>query len=369
MTTANELSANEANLTKKEAGIWNVIKARSGVLMLKGKPGIAKSAIIRTIAKKMGYAFVDLRLSVMDETDFGMPGKTMKVINGQEVEAMTISLPEWALRSHEKPMLINFEELNRCSQQVQNAALGVLLERTIHNFELHPDTVMIATGNLGMDDDTSVEEFDGALNNRIIHMPYDMTIAEWEEGFAGENVDPTILSFIKTKPTHFYKAPVDDNAAYATPRSWTFLSDYIKANGGDAYNLVSKIREVGDCYVGPSALEYVKHLEITSKISIDDILTSYSKNKAQIDKLSRAALTGLVSDLKEKYPMVEKLSKKKIDNLEKFIGLLDQDVQVEWIISIIDNPEFDKDCKTTIELFRRDTLKEAVASAKKNNKS
>jgi len=369
MTNVNELAANEAKLTKKEKAIWDIAKSRSGVLMLKGKPGIAKSAIIRAIAKKMGYTFVDLRLSVMDETDFGMPGKTMKVINGQEVEAMTISLPEWALRSHEKPMLINFEELNRCSQQVQNAALGVLLERNVHNFEIHPDTVMIATGNLGMDDDTSVEEFDGALNNRIIHMPYDLTIAEWEDGFATENVEPTILSFIKSKPTHFYKAPVDSNAAYATPRSWTFLSDYIKANGGDPFALIPKLREVADCYVGPSALEYITYLELTSKLTIDDVLGNYSKQKSQIEKLSRAEHTRLMGDLKEKYPMIEKLAKKKLDNLEKFVGLLDQDVQVEWIISIIDNPEFDKDCKNTIEFFRRDTMKEAVASAKKNNKS
>ena len=343
------LTTAEKTLTKKELGIWNIAKARSGVPMLKGKPGIAKSAIIRSIAKKLDYQFVDLRLSVMDETDFGMPGKATKTINGQELEVMTISIPEWAARSHEKPMLINFEELNRCSQQVQNAALGVLLERTVHNFELHPDTVMIATGNLGIDDDTAVEEFDSALNNRIIHLDYDMNIKEWKEGFANENVHPDILSFIDNKPTHFYKASSDSSQpAYATPRSWTFLSDFIKANGDDSQAIIGTLREKAESYVGASAMEFIKYLELTSQLSITDVLNDYEKKKAHIDKLNRSNATRLMADFKELYPIPEKLTKKQYDNLEKFLDKVDLDVQVEWIISIVDSSEFDKDKKNVI---------------------
>ena len=35
------------------------------------KPGIAKSAIARNIAEKMGFAYKDIRLAMVDETDVG----------------------------------------------------------------------------------------------------------------------------------------------------------------------------------------------------------------------------------------------------------------------------------------------------------
>ena len=77
----------------------------------------------------MGYNFVDLRLGVMDETDFGMPGKATRTINGQEIEVMTTSIPEWAVRTHEQKTLINFEELNSLYSTSSKCSLGCIARK------------------------------------------------------------------------------------------------------------------------------------------------------------------------------------------------------------------------------------------------
>jgi hypothetical protein len=357
-----------SKLTKKELKIWNRMKAKSGVVYLKGRPGIAKSAIIRSICDKLKFNFIDLRLSVMDETDFGMPGKKEMNIAGKMVEVMTTAIPEWVFTTHEGPTIINFEELNRCPQQVHNAAMGVLQERLVHNTPLGIDTFMVATGNLGLEDGTHTEELDTAMKNRVITFEYDLTIDEWIEGYAGENVVPEIVGFIKNNPTHFYKY-TENSEAFATPRSWTFLSDFIKANGGDANALISTIREDGASYVGPSAIEFVRYLEVTQRINIKMVLKDFDKNEKKITDLSRVDLTRLLGDLKEEYPTLEKLTDKQANNLEKFITLLDEDVKVEWIVSIVDNDKFSEKSEKTIKFLRRKFIKEAVAVAKSHNKS
>ena len=61
-----------ANLTLKERKYMAIMWAKYGVLNITSKPGIAKSAIGRSIADKMGFRYMDIRLSMVDETDVGL---------------------------------------------------------------------------------------------------------------------------------------------------------------------------------------------------------------------------------------------------------------------------------------------------------
>jgi len=126
--TAKNDSFNTALLSKRERRLWNIIKNNSGVLMAYGIPGISKSATFRSIAEKLGLNYIDLRTSTMDETDLGA-FPTVSEYEGIKVVDGTV--PKWAIKANEAPTLIHFEELNRCSEQVRSAALGILLERII----------------------------------------------------------------------------------------------------------------------------------------------------------------------------------------------------------------------------------------------
>ena len=193
---------------------------------------------------------MDIRLTTKDETDVGVfPSiseikitKNNNVIydsNSDEdfkiVKVLDYVVPKWALIANSAPTIVVFEELNRATLPVRNAALQILLERRIDvEFKFNENVHFAATGNLGDEDGTDVEEFDSALNNRLIHEIYDLSFDEWDEDFAKDNIHPTIMSFLRANPDYMYRKVSDsDNTEadkYATPRSWDMFSRYLIVN-------------------------------------------------------------------------------------------------------------------------------------------
>tara|TARA_R110000772_G_scaffold12063_4_gene37227 strand:+ start:1023 stop:2423 length:1401 start_codon:yes stop_codon:yes gene_type:complete len=218
-------------LTAKELVYFSVMRSQYGVLFIKSKPGVAKSAIAKSIAFKLGLQYVDIRLSMADETDMQFPNLTFD----KELKCHVIehAIPEWAAMANEIPTLIHFEELNRAPLAVRNAALQILLERGIGpKFKFNKNVFMMSSGNLGAEDGTDVEEFDNALNNRLIHLMHDLTIEEWFDWGKANILHPDITSFIEYYPDYFYKAPNENSQTYASPRSWHMLSEFIIKNYG-----------------------------------------------------------------------------------------------------------------------------------------
>ena len=71
----NEFGLSESGLT--------IHKHRKEIIEdLLNKPGLAKSSMAKSIARVMGYSYLDVRLSIADETDFGMPKLKVLEING-----------------------------------------------------------------------------------------------------------------------------------------------------------------------------------------------------------------------------------------------------------------------------------------------
>jgi hypothetical protein len=118
-----------STLTPRERKYFRTMWPKSGVLYITSKPGIAKSAIARTIADKMGFRYMDLRLSMADETDFKFPFLKDENYDGKDIKVSGYAVPEWAFEANQQPTIIHFEELNRAPQFVRNAALQILLER------------------------------------------------------------------------------------------------------------------------------------------------------------------------------------------------------------------------------------------------
>ncbi len=336
-------------LSKVEKKYYNIMKANAGVLYITSKPGLAKSSIAREIARIMGYNYFDIRLSTADETDFGMPKLKDVVINNVKYDVHSMTVPEWAIEANEQPTIIHFEELNRCSLNVRNACLGVLLERTIATkFKFNENVLMIASGNLGEEDGTDVEEFDAALNNRLVHVKHDLIAPEWIEQYAQYNIHPLIVGFIKNQPEYLYKKDGSDNGvmpkAFATPRSWTFLSEYILETLGDREGQmrgnfeVTAVREcvneVGHSYIGTSVSKFVKYLNETMNLTVRDILERFSKVKPRIEEVNRDKKSELLNQLQE-IDLV-KLKPNEVKNLISFLEIIDEDERAGFLTYIID---------------------------------
>jgi hypothetical protein len=323
------------NLTDREQTYFRIMWAKYGVLYITAKPGVAKSAIARSIAEKMGFRYMDIRLSMVDETDVGLFPSVSEV---EGTKCLDHVVPRWAVEANKQPTIIHFEELNRATQAVRNAALQILLERSIGiNFSFNDTVLMMASGNLGDEDGTDVEEFDSALNNRLIHYKHVLTTDEWLKNFAEKNVHRTITSYIKAHPEQLYK--IADNAqAYATPRSWTMLSEFIVKNYGkdaDPRAFLPLLKVVAASYVGNSAMKYVQYCEDMLNISIQDVLNNYDKIKDDLKKYNRDKNSELIQSLKE--IDLNKLSDKQVENAAKFLKTVGDDELTAYLLFILDN--------------------------------
>lgn len=385
------------DLSDREKNYFRMMFSQSGVLYITSEPGIAKSAIMRSIARKLGLQYFDIRLSMVDETDVGLfpivdsitmedfneidpfgqgivdsfDPSTKKIVtpnkvnNNGEIKTLRHVVPEWAIRAANKPSIIHFEELNRSTLQVRNAALQLLLEREIGAFfKFNKGVFMVCSGNLGEEDGTDVEEFDQALNNRLIHYRHTMDYPEWREQFANENVHPIIVGFLRGNTQHYYKKPNEKNQkfkAYATPRSWTFLSDYIFANYGEWIDekhphghkqagkvtgkkirnfpnpriWIDDISKFGHAYVGASNLSFMKYVRDALKISLVDILDRFDEIEDDVKNFTRDKTSEILSNMKER--KIIDLKVPQIKNLIKFLITVSEDEEIGYLLHVLDS--------------------------------
>lgn len=328
------------NLTEVEELYFRVMWAKYGVLFITAKPGVAKSAIARSIADKMEFQYFDIRLSMVDETDVGLFPTISEepTEDGQSMKVLDHVVPRWAVVANSKPTIIHFEELNRASQSVRNAALQLLLEREIGTkFRFNDNVLMMASGNLGDEDSTDVEEFDAALNNRLIHYSHSLNLDQWLEGFANEKVHKSITGFLKSYPENLYKF-TEDNPSYSTPRSWTMLSELIIKNFGEDASpreFLPLLTRVSQGYVGNAAIKFIKYCQDLLNINIEDVLNRYDEIKNDLKKYNRDKSSELIQALREKD--IRDLSKKQVANAVKFLNTVGEDELTGYLLSVIDD--------------------------------
>lgn len=355
-----------STLTARERRYFMTMWPKSGVLYITSKPGIAKSAIARTIADKMGFRYMDLRLSMADETDFKFPFLKDANYDGKDIKVSGYAVPEWAFESNQQPTIIHFEELNRAPQFVRNAALQILLERQIGDFKFNGTVLMMASGNLGDEDGTDVEEFDNALNNRLIHFSHTLGADEWIDGFGKDNVHSVILSYIKAYPEKLYQNPTENTKAYATPRSWTFLSEFITKNFGKEASpreFLPYVQEVAHGYIGNSAQRFLQYCQEMVNITIQDIIDRYDKVEKELDKYNRDKNSELINSLKEHD--IKKMSDKQLANVTKFLKRVGEDELTAYLLHILDNVPDVSDAK--VKKFMQ-SFRDVLVNIKRINK-
>lgn len=215
-----------------------------------GAPGIGKSAIIAQLAKQYGYAFKDIRLAQMSEVEIGgliYPGDPDQ--NGNPTTTHWLK-PDFLPTENDPPTIILLDEITSCSKKVQVAAYQLVLDRRIGVHKLPEDAIIIALGNRE-DDDGVFFKLAAPLADRFTIGEITLVPEEWLHDYAlnknvscnvinGKNTyfNPVVSAFIMAKPTYLHTQEANPDAMiFATPRSWTKISDYLNAAGFNGGNL------------------------------------------------------------------------------------------------------------------------------------
>lgn len=201
--------------------------------MLKGSPGIGKSAIVKALAKKFNLKLIDVRLSQCEPTDLnGFP-----FVSDTTGRAYYAPMEMFPLEGDEVPegydgWLLFLDELNQAPDSIQRASYRVLLDHEIGQKPLHRQCAKLAAGNL-ITDGAMVEEVGTALQSRLLHLELLVDHKAWLDWAYENGINHLITSFINFKPSNLHVFDPDHtDSTFACPRTWEFAS---KLLGKDAF--------------------------------------------------------------------------------------------------------------------------------------
>lgn len=280
------------------AALKYLIDAKQPV-MLHGSPGVGKSDVVRQLAKERGVELIDLRLSQLDPVDLrGVPSvDTKKHITSWNV-------PNFLPTGGEGILFL--DEINSAAQATQAAAYQLVLDRRLGDYVMPPGWVIIAAGNRTTDR-AIVNQMSTALKNRFTHLNYEVNNDDWCDWALANGIAIEVLGFIRFRPMllNEFEARNDskderermqkikDAQAFATPRSWQFLSRVVdqKPSPEIEYELYSGIVGEGCAAEFMGYLKYYRDLP-----NLDALLMNPKTSKVPTEPATLYALaTGLAA--------------------------------------------------------------------------
>jgi hypothetical protein len=209
---------------------------RAGIsVLVRGHPGVGKSTLANTLAAELGLPLVDIRLAQRDPADLcgvWFPDNESRTLRSYP--------PEWAVEAAARPAFIFLDEINAAVTKLhQAAAYQIVLERRVGNVQFHPDTVVMAAGNLE-EDNAIVTPLSSALCNRFAHYTMRVDAQSWLDWGAGAGIDEAILGYVGRHREDVLYANDGEAMAFPSPRSWEMASRvYRAAEESDRKRLVS----------------------------------------------------------------------------------------------------------------------------------
>ena len=230
-------------------------------LFLWGPPGIGKSELVEGITQELDGLMIDLRLGQMEPTDIrGIPFYNKEV--GKMDWAPPIELPDEETAKQYPIVVLFLDELNSAAPSVQSAAYQLILNRRIGKYRLPDNVVMVAAGNRESDKGVTYR-MPTPLANRFIHQEMKVDFASWQEWAVNNRVHKDVVGYLSFAKQDLYDFDAKSaSRAFATPRSWSFVSQLLDDRVDDETltNLVAGT--VGEGL----AVKFMAHRKIASRM-------------------------------------------------------------------------------------------------------
>lgn len=270
-------------------------------IFLWGPAGIGKSELAQGITDsgELGNALLmDLRMALMEPTDVkGMPFYNKET--GTMDWAPPVDLPSDELAKQYDHIVLFLDELNSAPGATQAAAYQLVLNRRVGNYVLPDNVVIMAAGNRETDKGI-VYRMPAPLANRFVHLEMRVDYNSWLDWAVENEIHSDVIGHITVhKQDLFDFDPKGSSRAFATPRSWTFVSDLIDDDDLDDETFTDLVAgSVGEGI----AVKFMATRKARNKLpNPTDILTGKVKNLDQSVEMSgRYSLTmSLCYELRE----------------------------------------------------------------------
>lgn len=298
-------------------------------LFLWGPPGIGKSEVVADIAKELGGYMIDLRLGQMDPTDIrGIPFYNKEL--GKMDWAPPIDLPDAELAAKYPVIVLFMDEMNSAAPAVQAAAYQLVLNRRCGKYVMPDNVVMIAAGNRESDKGVTYR-MPTPLSNRFVHIEMKVDFPSWQEWAVTNNIHKDVVGYLTFAKQDLYDFDAKSSSrAFATPRSWSFVSQLMEDNDIDDSTATDLIAgTIGEGL----AVKFMAHRKIAGRLpKPEDILSGKAK---ELDIKEVSAMYSLVISLcyELKSAIERKVSDKEFHEMaDNFFAYMMKNFETELVV-------------------------------------
>ena len=289
--------------------------AKKRPIFLWGPPGIGKSDIIHQIGDAMEAHVIDIRLSLWEPTDIkGIPYYAAN--DNKMVWAAPAELPTEEMAAKHKYVILFLDEMNSAAPAVQAAAYQLILNRKVGQYVLPDNVLIVAAGNREADKGVTYR-MPAPLANRFVHLEMAVDFDDWFQWAVNNDIHKDVVGYLTFAKKDLYDFdPKSPSRSFATPRSWSFVSELIEDNEDDETTTDLVSGSVGEGL----AVKFMAHRKVASKMpNPTDILAGKVKELQNKEISAMYSLTvSLCYELKEASDKGDKKFDDKVNNFLRF---------------------------------------------------
>lgn len=299
-------------------------------MFLWGPPGIGKSEVVADITNELNGYMIDLRLGQMDPTDIrGIPFYNRDT--GKMDWAPPMDLPDDELAAQYPIIVLFLDEMNAAPPAVQAAAYQLILNRRIGKYKLPDNVVMIAAGNRESDKGVTFR-MPTPLANRFVHIEMRVDFASWQDWAVRNKIHQDVVGFITFAKQDLYDFDAKSSSrAFATPRSWSFVSQLLTDEDLDDATATDLIAgTVGEGV----AVKFMAHRKIASRLPRPEDILSGVEKELKIKEVSAmySLVTSLCYELKDAVE-VRKVTDKEFHGMaDNFFAYMMKNFETELVV-------------------------------------
>jgi hypothetical protein len=297
-------------------------------LFLWGPPGIGKSELVEGIANDLNGLMIDLRLGQMEPTDIrGIPFYNKDI--GKMDWAPPVELPDEETAAQYPIVVLFLDELNSAAPSVQSAAYQLILNRRIGKYKLPDNVVMVAAGNRESDKGVTYR-MPTPLANRFIHQEMKVDFASWQEWAVNNRIHKDVVGYLSFAKQDLYDFDAKSaSRAFATPRSWTFVSQLLDDASDDDTTMNLIAGTVGEGL----AVKFMAHKKVAGRMPNPADILSGKVKTLEVKEVS--AMYSLVISMcyELKGAIENKVEDKKFHEMaDNFLGYMMKNFETELTV-------------------------------------